>query len=569
MSGAELTLHGGLDGHDVQRIEELAEFARGGRTHGVLAALLDPSTPAAVVAELARRLQLTHAALLAFPDTLESGVTALRKLGLELGAPHPSAVVAERLSQRYGSLRGSLELWIVQASLAEDARFGLEVFLLPTDADHATLEVIADERRQAHETHFAFEAVEADEAVLTALRETLLVDCGMAPDGGGYNPHADRTVLYFRGHGSLAAHGWPRRLELTAAGEYRQLLATHLGTAADVEGSTRKLLGLMTGAWATQALRTAAALRVADHIGDAVRTSAELAALTQTHPDSLHRLLRYLASLGVVQAAGDRFSLTADGQLLRTDHPRSAHALALMYGGPFYHSFAALEHGVRTGENAFEHVFADPPFEYLAAHPEDARIFDAAMAAGSTFFAAVPDAYDFRDGDVVVDVGGGIGQLLGQILTARPSLRGVLFDQAHVMTGADQHLGALGCSSRCELVAGDFTAGVPTGGDVYVLSRILHDWPDEVCSTLLRNCRSSMRDGAALLVIERPIPEDDSPSLARAWDLHMMVNNVCGRERTVGEYTRLFTEAGFVLEGRRALGLDVELLVARALRAEG
>jgi hypothetical protein len=118
------------------------------------------------------------------------------------------------------------------------------------------------------------------------------------------------------------------------------------------------------------------------------------------------------------------------------------------------------------------------------------------------------------------------------------------------------------CADRCELVTGDFTAAIPAGGDMYLLSRVLHDWDDQQCLGILKRCAEAMPDHAELLIVERLLPEDDSPSLAVAWDLHMMCN-VGGRERTATEYHELLADAGFELTTRHNLPLDVALLRAR------
>lgn len=338
-------------------------------------------------------------------------------------------------------------------------------------------------------------------------------------------------------------------------------------TAAQVVGGrvdqSRALLTLMSGAWVTQAIHAAAQLRIADHLGAGRATVSDLAALTEADEDSLGRLLRYLATLDVLEESDERFALTDKGHLLRTDLPESLHSVALLYGGLFYQSFGALHEAVRTGVNAFQHVFGMPPFDYIGCHPEEAQIFDRAMAAGRQFFAAVPGAIDFTTADVVVDLGGGVGELLAQILLAEPKVRGVLFELPHVLDRAGAHLRARGCLDRCDLVAGDLTEWVPRGGDVYLLARILHDWPDARCETILRNCQANMHSEASLVVIERPLPADGSPSLACAWDINMMVNNVGGRERTIDEYERLLDRGGLTLRDRTPLGLDMEALLAR------
>lgn len=184
------------------------------------------------------------------------------------------------------------------------------------------------------------------------------------------------------------------------------------------------------------------------------------------------------------------------------------------------------------------------------------------MASGASLFGHVVENVDFSAARVVVDVAGGNGELLGQILRAAPHLRGVLLERPHTIEAARSKLAKASCADRCELVAGDFTTAVPRGGDVYILSRVLHDWDDEGCQTILKRCAEAMPGHADLPLMERLLPEDDSPSLAFAWDIHMMCN-VGGQERTASHYRRLVAEAGFELTGQYELPLDVALLRAR------
>jgi ubiquinone/menaquinone biosynthesis C-methylase UbiE len=320
---------------------------------------------------------------------------------------------------------------------------------------------------------------------------------------------------------------------------------------------------LLQGAWVTQALHATAALGIADRLGEGSATSGQLAAATGAHADSLHRLLRYLAGLGIVDGDGSGgFRLTALGALLRSGVPGSMRDRALSYGGYGYRAFGELLHTIRTGEPAFDHLYGMPAYDYLARRPELARSFDRQMQSGAPFFARVPEVYDFPATATVVDVAGGNGTLLAAVLSATPAARGVLFDVPHVVEAARDRLREEGLLDRCELVGGDFLTSVPSGGDVYVLSRILHNWDDERCQALLTACRRAMDPGAVLLVIELLVPEDGSPAIAVARDMNMMTV-FGGRERTWTEFRTLLGSAGFELEDRRALPSGFVLLCAR------
>ncbi|MFL6072275.1 MAG: methyltransferase [Mycobacteriales bacterium] len=552
-----------LDAADLARLDATVDFIRTHDTDRVLAGAV-PGLDAGARAAVAAHCRFGHAAVLVFPSSVDGLRAELRERGLHTGPPGPSVVVRDRLSARYGRPRHGLEVAILRAPVTgrDGAACEVEVFAVAAPPGSGLAALAAAERAGDHEAHVALAVPAADHVVLSGLRAALVDRGGMTGDGGGYNRHENSTVLYFRGAGP--------RLELIAAGEHAEVLAVHRRRSGQ---PAERLLRLMTGAWTTQAIAVAAELRLADHLSDHPdRTTTRLAGLTGADPDSLRRLLRYLASLGVVVAGpGDTYALTDLGLLLRTDAEHSLHPLALLYGGAFYESFGQLAHAVRTGREGFDHLFGAHHFEYFSARPALAELFDRAMAAGASIFGTVAEVVDLTAARTVVDVAGGNGELLGHLLRAAPHLRGVLLERPGVIEAARATLAAAGCADRCELVAGDFTAGVPAGGDVYLLSRVLHDWDDQQCRTILKRCADAMRAGAELLVLERLLPEDGTPAgaaapLAVAWDLHMLCN-VGGRERTAGHYRRLLAEAGFEIVDVHDLPLEVALLRARRVRA--
>src|SRR5215210_3487232 len=183
----------------------------------------------------------------------------------------------------------------------------------------------------------------------------------------------------------------------------------------------------------------------------------------------------------------------------------------------------------------------------VAQHPEADRVFNEAMTGWThQLVGAVVDKYDFSPFRAVVDVGGGYGSLLAAILRSNPGARGILFDLSHVVASAEEQLAATGVADRCTFVSGDFFVAVPPGGDAYVLSQILHDWDDERCVTILRQCRQAMPDHGKLLIVELVLPSGDAPFFGKWLDLHMLAIPG-GRERTAAEYDALFRDAGFAL----------------------
>jgi len=310
------------------------------------------------------------------------------------------------------------------------------------------------------------------------------------------------------------------------------------------------MLQLIASFWMSRALYLAVKLGVADLLKDGPKHSEELARATGMHPPSLYRVLRALASVGVfAEDQQGRFALTPLAATLRTDVPGSLRAFALAeLDEDHYAAWGDLPHSVRTGEVAFDHLFGMDVWRYRAQHPEEGRIFDEAMTSFSSVVnAAIVASYDFSSIKSIVDVGGGDGSLIAAILRANPSMQGVLFDLLpHVIKRAGQRIEKEGLSGRCQIVAGDFFAAVPRGGDAYLLKWIIHDWDDARSVALLRNIRRAMAEDGRLLLVEAVIPRDNSPSFHKFMDLTMLVMTG-GRERTEAEYRALLAAAGFRL----------------------
>ena len=317
-------------------------------------------------------------------------------------------------------------------------------------------------------------------------------------------------------------------------------------TTHDVSADLSRLL---MGFRLSQAIHVAAALGLADLLLSGPKTSGELAEATNAHPLALYRLMRALSSAGVFRELDHRrFELTPVGESLRSDVAGTLAPMAQLIGGPSYwQAWGDLLHAVRSGETAFNHVHGADVWEYRASHVQEGEVFDRAMAASTEQFAdAALAARDFSQFAHVVDVGGGDGTLLAKILTAHPRTRGTLFDQPQTIARAQLSLASLGLSTRCQAVGGNFFAGVPEGGDAYVLKWILHDWDDTASVEILRACRRAMKPDGTLIVFERLIEPPNTGSEGKFGDLNMLVMNG-GRERTRDEFAGLFGQSGFRL----------------------
>ncbi|WP_280492696.1 methyltransferase [Nocardia asiatica] len=309
------------------------------------------------------------------------------------------------------------------------------------------------------------------------------------------------------------------------------------------------LMELIAAGWITQAIHAAAALGVADELAAGPRSGAELAAAVGADEDALRRLLRLLISHGIfTQRRDGRYALTPMARALRRDADVSLRDAVLFFGSPGHRNhWSHLVEAVRTGEPVGEKLDGMPFFEYVESDREFGELFDRAMTSiGTLAMEPLFAAYDFGRYQTLVDVGGGEGTLLTEILRRAPRSRGILFDLPEVVAAAPARLAELGLAERCAVRSGSFFDSVPEGGDAYILKHILHDWAEPDAARILRTLRAAMSPDARLLIIELVVPEHTAPHPSKFIDLEMLVN-AGGRERTEAEYREFLARYGFTL----------------------
>jgi len=318
----------------------------------------------------------------------------------------------------------------------------------------------------------------------------------------------------------------------------------------DPSAATR-LFELLNGARVSQAIAVAAELGIPDFLAGGPRTSHDLAAASDTDPDALYRLLRALAAAGILhEGDGREFGLSEVGDLLRSDAPASLRDQALNISRPYNRqAWGNLGHSIRTGENAFRALHGEDVWAWWAHEPAENAKFNRAMVAVTAGVGpGVAEAYDFGRLELVVDVGGGSGMLLAAILSRHPRVRGIVFDQPHVVNAPATRdlLSRAGVLDRCELVGGSFFESVPARADAYLLKAILHGWEDADAVRILRTIRAAATPTTALLVVEAVVGPANEDLLTKFADLNMLVMPG-GRERTEAEWRDLLAAGGFRL----------------------
>lgn len=308
----------------------------------------------------------------------------------------------------------------------------------------------------------------------------------------------------------------------------------------------------MDGYLTTQLLYVAAKLGIADVLAEQAQSAAELAPRVGADPDALWRVLRGLAAEGLlVEDEDGRFTLTDLGVCLG-DGPGSLRGPITVRGELYFRAAAGLLPSVIDGTTPFEEVYGRAFFDHLDHTPADQTAFQHSMSGRAAQETAhLVAAYDWSTVQRLVDVGGGRGTVVEALLHANPGLTAVLFDQPAVVHQARQRDWAAGPASRCEFVGGDFFTSVPGGADVYLLSRVIHDWDDDNAIRVLVSCREAMTPDSRLLIADAVLPRraQEQPAAIRM-DLHMLLL-LGARERTRPQVERLLAQAG--LELRRLM----------------
>ncbi len=307
-----------------------------------------------------------------------------------------------------------------------------------------------------------------------------------------------------------------------------------------------QFMKFIVGKWISKPIYVAAELGIADMLSDGPQSIKALAQMSHAHAPTLYRVMRALASVGIFTESEDKvFDLTPMAECLKTGAMRS---MALMFNANWNdRAWEYLMESVRKGNTPFEKAHGMQVSKYLETNPHISDVFNEAnaiKAAGS--HRAIVDVYDFSDIHTLTDVGGGVGVLMAEILAANPHMKGVVADLPPVVREAEKVIQARRLRDRLKATACDFFESIPAGSDAYLMSHVLHDWPDDQCGIILKNCYKAMKPESKLLIVEMIVPTGNEPSIAKLLDLEMLVITG-GKERTKKEFEALLESSGFKL----------------------
>lgn len=306
-----------------------------------------------------------------------------------------------------------------------------------------------------------------------------------------------------------------------------------------------KLMEMASAYILSRAIHTAAEIKVADYMVTGSQNVVFLAQKTGMNENALYRLLRLLASYDIFSHdESNNFSLTSLAQELVSTDPFSLWAWTTYHNDSNrWAAFNDMKYSIETGKPAFDHLFGKGYFDHLSEYPLLGKQFDEGMknlSEGENTLIAT--SYDFSSYPLIVDIGGGKGGLISEIIRNNKTQKGILFDLPYVAQSANEYLTQSGLLHRIDFVKSEGFFEVPGGADLYMLKRILHDWNDEQCVTILKNCYKVMKNNTRLLIIENIVSQENVRDFSKDIDIAMMVL-FGGKERAHTEWLTLLEKA--------------------------
>jgi hypothetical protein len=355
------------------------------------------------------------------------------------------------------------------------------------------------------------------------------------------------------------------KMELDQAAATLPADAAALADAADLSS---KMFEMISAFKISQVVRAACVHHLAEHLDNGLATPARIAAAASLDEDATFRLIRACVSIGLIAHDRDTHTFAATPLLrtLRADHPASLRSYALAQTGTSHWlPWSRLDESVRTGEPQAEVTLGFGLWEYFGLFQEEGATFsDAMRAAAVAFDREARQLVDTGQTRTAVDVGGASGSFIHALMEANPALCGAVFDRCDVVGAAMSAAFKRGLGNRFCTVAGDFFTDALPPADLYLLKLILHDWDDEACLRILRNCRRSINEGGRLVVAEMIVGSRADTGFEPLIDLTMMVV-LGGRERSADEFHALLAQAGFAVTSVRPTSTRFWLIEANAV----
>lgn len=292
-------------------------------------------------------------------------------------------------------------------------------------------------------------------------------------------------------------------------------------------------------------------------------TNDQLAAKLNLSNLLLQRFMKVLVAMDLVKLEDKQYILTSLGEKLSHDSEESMAATVLFNGRICMKAWGYFYEGLKNNISPIELMEGEAFFERSDINQERLSTFNQMMRQSSTQLnlEILFQTREIADIKKIVDIGGGAGDVMVQLLEGFSFAEGIILDKEYIKEEAEQTIRTANLEKRCKFVEGDFFLPIEHEADMYVLSRILHDWDDHNVALILRNIEAVMTSDNVLLIIEKLLPEKLSRQNIPAFLGDMHIWAVCnGKERTESEFAQLLQQSNFHIVRKHFTDSDVVIL---------
>lgn len=295
-------------------------------------------------------------------------------------------------------------------------------------------------------------------------------------------------------------------------------------------------------------------------------TNQQLAKRLKLSDPLLERLMKVLRAMDFVNKEKDRYYLTSLGKKLSRYSEQSMESMILFNGRICMKAWVFFLEGIKSNKSPIELMEDEAFFEINAGSDHRLSTFNQMMRHSSTQLdlAILFQTRNRAEVKQIIDIGGGAGDVIVQLLEGFPLAKGIILDKGYIKEEAERTIHRHGLEERCQFVEGDFFLPLEHQSDIYILSRILHDWDDYKVSLILKNIAEAMTDTNVLFIVEKLLPERVTKQTLPAFLGDMHIWAMCnGKERTEKQYEELLRQHDLYIVRKHLLDEDVILEVRK------
>lgn len=325
----------------------------------------------------------------------------------------------------------------------------------------------------------------------------------------------------------------------------------------------KNLMEKLVGYWETQIIYSIVKFEILDLINKGINNFSELKRKLKIPETSLKLIIDVLILWDFINENNSTYELRYLGKLLTENHPHKLKYAALMWGSEHYMVMSRLYQALNEYKPQFEAIYGNKIFQYLNKNKDRGEIIYKALAEYSLDYKELLTQYDFPNSKKIMDIGGGSGRLLMELLETYNHIeKGIIYDLPYAIELAKKELKNHPLNHKIEYISGNFFEPMIVKADTIIMSRILHDWNDTKALLLLNNVRNALTKGGKLVIFETIVPEDTTKNIGTTLNFNLLVS-VGGKERTLEDIKKLLNKSGFKLINVESRESIISIIIAK------